>query len=163
MTKALFLDRDGVINIDYGHVYLVCEFKVYDKIYDICREYQNNGYLIIVISNQAGIAKGLYNINDLNILDKHMKKVFSDNGINIVDSFYCPHGPNDNCDCRKPKPGLLLKAKDKYDIDLASSVLIGDKISDLQAGYNAGIKKLYFHKTKYEETEVCFDYEYINY
>lgn len=163
MIKALFLDRDGVINIDYGHVYKIDEFKVYDGIYDICKKYQELGYLIIVISNQAGIGKGLYEKQDLTILDSYMKNLFSEEGITITDSFYCPHKPSDDCSCRKPKPGLIYMAKEKYNINLEKSVLIGDKMSDLEAGYNAGIKELYFHKSRYEEYEVPFKYQYIQY
>ncbi len=159
MDKALFLDRDGVINIDYGHVYKIEDFKLTDDILDITKKYQEMGYKIIVVSNQAGIAKGLYTKADLDKLDKYMKDLFNQNGINILDSFYCPHKDEDNCECRKPKPGLILKAKEKYNLNLKLSVLIGDKMSDLEAGYNAGIRKLYFKKTRYEEYKVNFNYE----
>lgn len=157
--KALFLDRDGVINNDFGHVYKKDDFKFLPYIFDLCKKYQNDGYKIIVISNQAGIAKGLYTENDLVIIDKYMKDEFKKNGVDILDSFYCPHRDEDNCSCRKPKPGLIIKAAQKYGIDLEQSVLIGDKMSDLEAGYNAGIKELYFKKGRYEEKKVNFDYK----
>lgn len=163
MIKALFLDRDGVINIDHGHVYKIEEFEVFPKIFDICLKYQAEGYIIIVISNQAGIGKGLYKEEDLLVLDQYMKNIFKEKQITITDSFYCPHKPSDNCSCRKPKPGLILMAKEKYNICLEESVLIGDKMSDLEAGNNAGIKKLYFHKTRYEEYPVAFNYDLIEY
>ncbi len=159
--KALFLDRDGVINYDYGHVYKIEDFKFMPDIFEICRKYEEAGYKIIVISNQAGIAKGMYTKVDLDKLDLYMKNEFKKQGINILDSFYCPHKSEDNCDCRKPKPGLLFQARDKYYINLLESTLIGDKISDLEAGYNAGIKDLYFKKGKYEETPVEFEYKVI--
>lgn len=163
MNKALFLDRDGVINVDYGHVYKIEEFDLYDEIFNICRKYQSLGYLIIVISNQAGIAKGYYTNEDLIKIDKYMKDVFEKNGIRITDSFYCPHKDEDNCNCRKPKPGLILMAKEKYDIDLEESILIGDKMSDLRAGYVSGIKNLFFKKGRYEEEKVSFKYKVLEY
>ena len=159
--KVLFLDRDGVINEDYGHVYQIEKFDFIPSIFDICKKYQSDGYKIIVISNQAGIAKGLYTKKDLDILDKYMKDEFAKKGIEILDSFYCPHKDSDNCMCRKPKPGLILEAEKKYNIDLSRSLLIGDKISDLEAGHNAGITKLYFKKGRYPLSKTDFNYEII--
>jgi len=159
--KVLFLDRDGVVNEDYGHVHTIDKFDFMPDIFDICKKYQTDGYKIIVVSNQAGIAKGLYTQNDLDILDKFMKDSFKKNGIDILDSFYCPHKDEDNCECRKPKPGLILKAKEKYNIDLTRSVLIGDKMSDLEAGHNAGINKLIFKKGRYPLKDEKFYFEII--
>jgi D,D-heptose 1,7-bisphosphate phosphatase len=156
--KVLFLDRDGVINVDYGHVHTVDKFDFIPSIFDICKKYQSDGFEIIVVSNQAGIAKGLYTKKDLDIVDEYMKSEFKKHGVMILDSFYCPHKDSDNCDCRKPKPGLILQATKKYNIDLSRSVLIGDKMSDLEAGHNAGITKLIFKKGQYEETKVDFSY-----
>lgn len=163
MNKALFLDRDGVINIDYGHVYKAEDFVFYDGIFDICKKYQDEGYLIFVISNQAGIAKGMYQLEDLEKLDSYMKDVFLKKEIKITNSYYCPHKSEDKCNCRKPEPGLILKAKNDYDIDLENSILIGDKMSDLEAGNKAGIKTLLFKKGKYSEHIVNFNYGYIEY
>ncbi|MCR5786362.1 MAG: D-glycero-beta-D-manno-heptose 1,7-bisphosphate 7-phosphatase [Acholeplasmatales bacterium] len=160
--KVLFLDRDGVINIDYGHVHSIDKFDFTSNIFDIARKYQSDGFKIIVVSNQAGIAKGMYTKEDLNILDKYMKDEFKKNGIEILDSFYCPHREEDNCSCRKPKPGLILQACAKYDIDLSRSVLIGDKSSDLEAGHNAGITKLFFKKGRYEIKAEDFDFTVID-
>jgi D-glycero-D-manno-heptose 1,7-bisphosphate phosphatase len=156
--KVLFLDRDGVINVDYGHVHTIDKFDFIPSIFDICKKYQSDGFKIIVVSNQAGIAKGMYTKLDLDIVDKYMKSEFEKHGIMILDSFYCPHKAEDNCMCRKPKPGLILEATNKYNIDLSRSVLIGDKMSDLEAGHNAGISKLIFKKGQYEESKVDFRY-----
>lgn len=156
--KALFLDRDGVINEDYGHVYQIDKFDFLPDIFDICQKYQSDGYKIIVVSNQAGIAKGMYTKEDLDILDNYMKNEFKKHGIDILDSFYCMHKDSDNCNCRKPKPGLILEACDKYNIDLSRSVLIGDKMSDLEAGHNAGISKLYFKKGRYPLKDETFKF-----
>ena len=148
MNKALFLDRDGVINIDFVYVHKIEDFVITDFIIDFCKNYQNE-YLIIVISNQAGIGRGLFTENDLFVLDKYMKNLFLENGIKITASYYCPHHPDDNCSCRKPKPGLILQAYKDFNIDLENSILVGDKMSDLEAGFNAGIKNLYFKKGRY--------------
>ncbi len=163
MNKALFLDRDGVINEDYGHVYKIEDFHLIPGILDLCKKYQDQGYLIIVISNQAGVAKGLYTAHDLDVIDKYMKEQFLAHDITITDSYYCLHHPDENCSCRKPKPGLILKAKNEHDIDLTSSILIGDKMSDLEAGFNAGINNLYFKKSRYPEEKVPFSYSKIDY
>ena len=159
--KALFLDRDGVINIDYGHVYKIEDFKLTDYIFDICKKYQSEGYLLLVITNQAGSAKGLYKEEDAIKLNNYMINEFKKNGINIEKVYYCPHKPEDNCDCRKPKPGLFLQAIKDYNIDPSKSVAIGDKISDLEAAHSAGIKELYYKKTRYDEHEVDFKYKKI--
>lgn len=163
MNKALFLDRDGVINVDYGHVYKKEDFVFIQGIFPLVKKYQNEGYLIFVISNQAGIAKGMYTQLDLEIIDQYMKEKFKEQGIIITKSYYCPHHPDDDCNCRKPKPGLLLLAKEEYNLNMKESLLIGDKMSDLEAGYLAGVGRLFYKKGVYSECEVPFEYEYINY
>lgn len=158
-ARALFLDRDGIINIDYGHVYEIKKFEFTNFIFDLCNKYQNEGYLIIVITNQAGIGKGLYTESDFKILNGYMIKEFQKHNINITKVYHCPHKPEDNCICRKPKPGLFIQAIQEYNIDKENSVAIGDKLTDLEAAHNAGIKKLYFKKTRYEEYKVNFKYK----
>ena len=129
--KALFLDRDGIINVDYGHVHKIEDFKFTDFIFDLCRKYQDDGYLLIVVTNQAGIGKGLYKEEDFLILNQYMIDEFKKQGINIAKVYYCPHKPEDNCDCRKPQPGLFKQAIKDFNIDVNESVAIGDKITDL--------------------------------
>ena len=154
--KALFLDRDGIINVDYGHVYKIEDFKFTDFIFDLCKKYQDEGYLLIVITNQAGIGKGLYKEDDFLKLNQYMIEEFKKQGIDITKVYYCPHKPEDNCDCRKPNPGLFLQAIKDFNIDTNESIAIGDKMSDLEAAHNAGIKTLYFKKTRYEKYMVNF-------
>lgn len=151
MSKILFLDRDGVINIDKGHVYKIEDFEFQDGIFSLCQLFISKGFLVCIVTNQAGIAKGLYTIDDLNKLNKYMEKEFSNRGIKISGNYFCPHHPDDNCDCRKPKPGLILKALKDLNGDPNLSYLIGDKISDIEAGANAGIKHLFFLQRQYEE------------
>lgn len=160
--KALFLDRDGVINIDYGHVHKIENFKFTDFIFDFCKKYQDQGYLLIVITNQAGIGKGLYSESDLIVLNQYMVNEFKKRGINITKVYYCPHKPDDNCNCRKPKPGMFLKAIKEFNIDPDQSIAIGDKMSDLEAANSAGIKNKIFIEGKYRKEKVDFIYEDYN-
>lgn len=141
MNKALFLDRDGVINVHDGYTFRKEDFIFIDGIFDLCRQYVSEGYLIIVITNQAGIAKGIFSESDFLKLTDWMTGKFMDNGINITHVYYCPHHPEitGECSCRKPKPGMILQAAEEYDLDLSQCVLYGDMQNDLDAGRRAGI------------------------
>lgn len=144
INKALFLDRDGVINVDKVHVCKVEDFEFMPGIFELAESYQQQGFLIIVVTNQAGIAKKLYTENDFLKLTDWMIQQFADHGVTITKVYYCPHHPDftGECECRKPAPGMLLRAIEEYNIDPQSSVLIGDKDTDLMAGKNAGIGTL---------------------
>jgi D-glycero-D-manno-heptose 1,7-bisphosphate phosphatase len=146
MRKALFLDRDGVINEEIHHLFKVDDFVFIAEIVEICHFYINHGFIIIVITNQAGIAKGLYSEADFASLTKWMIDEFSKRGITIEKVYHCPHHPEytGECDCRKPKPGMIFQAQKEFDIDLSQSLLIGDKRSDIEAGLNSGIKYVYY-------------------
>lgn len=141
MKKALFLDRDGVINVDKHYVYRIEDFEFVNGIFEICRKYRDEGYLIIVVTNQAGIARKIYSDAEFRLLTDYMIERFISEGIFISQVYYCPHHPDFTgpCSCRKPNPGLFFKAAEEFGIDLGSSVIIGDKESDEQAGRNAGI------------------------
>lgn len=141
MKRALFLDRDGIINIEKNYLYKIQDFEFMDGIFELCHFFQNHGYLIIVITNQAGIARGYYTEEDFISLTDWMRCQFKKRNIDITEVYYCPHHPDftGECVCRKPNPGLLLKAADDYDINLQQSVFFGDKISDVEAGDNAGV------------------------
>lgn len=141
MNKALFIDRDGVINADKVHVYRKEQFEFTEGIFDLCRKYSDAGYLILVITNQAGIAKGFYTEADFQILMSWMIKEFENHSVKITKAYYCPHHPDftGRCDCRKPEPGMILEAIEEFNLDISSCVLIGDKESDLEAGRRAGI------------------------
>ncbi len=141
MNKALFIDRDGVINVDKVHVYRKEDFEFTPGIFDLIHKYSQWGYLIIVITNQAGIAKGIYTEQEFLTLTRWMEKQFLREGIKISKVYYCPHHPDftGECECRKPKPGMILKAIEEFDLDIRECVLIGDKETDLEAGRRAGI------------------------
>ncbi len=161
MNKVLFLDRDGIINEDYGHVHKIENFDFCEGIFDLCKTYQSNGYLIIIVTNQAGIAKGYYNEETLDILHKYMVEEFSKQNINISKIYHCPHHPDENCKCRKPNSLMFEEAIKEFDVDVTNSVMIGDKMSDLIAANKVGITNLYYKQTRYNEDEVDFKYKKI--
>lgn len=154
--KALFLDRDGVINVDHGYVSKIENFTFIDGIFELCKKAILNGYEIIVVTNQTGIALKKYSLDDFLTVNKYMLDIFKNNGINILDVFYCPHNPNDNCFCHKPNPGMILEAQKKYNIDLDKSIIIGDKESDCLAGYNAKVKNIYLFNGKDDVSIPCY-------
>jgi len=146
MNKAVFLDRDGVINKEVYYLHKIEEFEFVDGIFDLCRYFQKRGFLLVVITNQAGIARGIYSETDFHKLTDWMIEKFRENKITIHDVFFCPFHPDGiverykkSSQDRKPNPGMILKARNKYDINLAGSILIGDKESDIEAGRNAGV------------------------
>jgi D-glycero-D-manno-heptose 1,7-bisphosphate phosphatase len=147
MNKALFLDRDGVINTDIGHVYLKQDFEFSEGIFDLCRQYSDAGYLIIIITNQAGIAKGYFTEADFIKLTDWMIEQFSNEGVIITKVYYCPHHPDITgfCQCRKPNPGMIFQATEEFNLDISECVLIGDMESDLEAGRNAGMQESNLH------------------
>ena len=137
--KTIFLDRDGVVNKEVRYLYKLSDFEFIDGIFDACLYFQTLGYEIVIVTNQSGITRGYYNENDYQKLTEWMLGQFNDNGINILDTFYCPHGPESLCECRKPKPGMLIEAKHKYNISMKDSWMIGDSESDIKAANAAGI------------------------
>jgi D-glycero-D-manno-heptose 1,7-bisphosphate phosphatase len=137
--KTIFLDRDGVINKEVNYLYKIKDFEFLEGIFDACNHFQKLGYKIIIVTNQSGIARGYFKENDYYNLTNWMIKKLQKKSIAILDIFYCPHDPKSNCNCRKPMPGMFLKAKDKYDIDMKNSWLIGDKEDDIIAGNRSGI------------------------
>jgi len=141
-NKAVFLDRDGVLNREMGdYVCRVEDFHLLDN-YDTLKTLQDKGYLLIVATNQGGLAKGWYSEEDLAAMHNLLKEMYAQHGVEFTDIFYCPHHPNftGDCDCRKPKPGLLLQAIEKHNIDPAKSYFIGDRERDVEAGTAAGVK-----------------------
>ena len=157
--KALFLDRDGVINSDYVHVFKKEDINFIEGIFDLVRDAKKKGYLVIIITNQAGIAKKIYSEDEFINLMKWMLNQFLIRNAIIDDYFYCPYHPEfqefkykDYKYDRKPYPGMLLKAKYKYNIDMEKSIFIGDKLTDMIAGEKANVGKLiYFNKNKVKE------------
>ncbi len=138
--KALFLDRDGVINASPRPGAYVCsiqEFYIRKGIVELVRRARTMGYLIVVVTNQRGVSRGHMSHNDLDGIHTHMQTVFAAAGAPIDAVYVCAHG-FDECDCRKPKPGMLVRAAEELGIDLALSIMIGDMPIDIEAGKSAG-------------------------
>lgn len=142
---ALFLDRDGVINIDYGYVFQKEKFDFIDGIFEFVKYFFDKGFEIIIITNQSGIARKYYTESDFQNISKYMFDRFLDNGIKISKIYHCPCHPkfSDNCECRKPKPHMILQANSDFNLDLTSSILVGDSKTDIEAGQKAGIVQNY--------------------
>jgi D-glycero-D-manno-heptose 1,7-bisphosphate phosphatase len=157
--KVLFLDRDGVINKEKNYLYKIEEFDFIDGVFETCKYFQSEGYKIIVITNQAGIARGKYTTDDYNILTKWMIEQFREKGIIISKVYCCPHHPeySGECSCRKPNIGMIKNAWSQFNIDLSNSVLVGDKNSDIEAGIRVGIGKNYLITTGHEITKNKFN------
>ena len=143
---ALFLDRDGVVNIDRAYVHEQEDFEFVDGIFELCRHARSQGYLIFVVTNQAGIARGYYSEDDFLRLTQWMCERFVAEGAAIDKVYFCPFHPEHgigryklDSPFRKPGPGMILQAAEEFGVDLAASVLVGDMATDIQAGIAAGV------------------------
>jgi D-glycero-D-manno-heptose 1,7-bisphosphate phosphatase len=147
--RALFLDRDGVINVNHGYVHRAEETQFVDGIFEMCHAASRRGYLLIVATNQAGIGRGYYSREDFLDYTAWVHAQFRDHGVPLSATYYCPHHPTEAlsayrvaCECRKPRPGMLLAAERKFMIDMSRSVFIGDTVNDMLAGAKAGVGRL---------------------
>ena len=140
MNKALFLDRDGVINEDIKYLYEIEKFKFCKGIFEVVYKFQKKGYLIFVVTNQSGIGRGYYTHKAFKKLTNWMLNRFKKRGINIQKVYHCPHTPKQNCKCRKPNNQMFENAIKEFDIDVENSWIIGDKISDIEASKKSRVK-----------------------
>lgn len=141
MRKALFLDRDGVVNVEKNYLHKIEDFELMEGIIDVCRAYQDQGYLIIIVTNQSGISRGYYTEEDFAHLSQWMIEHFKTFGITITRIYHCPHHESIDglCECRKPEPGMFLEARKEYDLNMEHSVMIGDNERDIEASLKAGV------------------------
>ena len=147
MSKpAVFLDRDGVINVDRGYVHKRDEFEYIDGVFDAVKKCKDMGYLLVLVTNQSGIARGMFTEEQFETLTEWMDWNFAENDIDFDGIYYCPHHPEatveqykEECDCRKPSPGMFMSAQSFLDIDMENSVMIGDKKEDMMAAQAAGV------------------------
>ena len=152
--KTIFLDRDGVINKDFGYVHKWADFELINGTIEALQILTKNKFNIIIITNQAGIAKGFYTENDFKKLTNKFKNFCLNNHIKILHTFYCPHHKDGivkrytkNCKSRKPNSGMFFKAAKLYNIDLEKAIMVGDNYTDITASKNAGIKTNYLIKS----------------
>ena len=151
--KTIFLDRDGVINKETGYLHKIEDFKFINGVFEACQHYEQLGYKIVIVTNQSGISRGYYSEDDFRNITDWMITQFNKNNIQILDTFHCPHLPDSGCNCRKPKPGMLLNAKNKYDIDMNQSWMIGDKETDITAAISSGITNTILVKSGHKINE----------
>ena len=146
MNKAVFLDRDGTINIEKNYLYRIEDFEFIPGVPEAIKMLNDAGYLVIVVTNQAGIARGYYTEEDMHKLHRHIDEELKKYDAHIDAYYFCPHHPiygigeyKQECHCRKPKDGMLQKAIEEYSINVSESYIIGDKVSDVLAGNKCSI------------------------
>jgi D-glycero-D-manno-heptose 1,7-bisphosphate phosphatase len=138
-VKVAFLDRDGVINHDSpDYIKSLNEFHFLPRSLDALKLLSENGWSVFVITNQSAIGRGLISLSGVDRIHTHLKKIVGENGGRITDIFFCPHRPDEDCLCRKPKPEMIRWAVDKFGIDVKQAVMVGDRATDIQCGQNAG-------------------------
>lgn len=160
-NKAVFLDRDGVINKEIGYLHKIEDFIFIEGVFKSCNYFLKNGFKLIIITNQSGIGRGYYQEKDFYLLNQWMHDQFESHGIKILETFFCPHLPEQDCNCRKPKPGLIKKASQKYNIDLKNSWMIGDKEVDIKAANSAGISNTILVQTGHKIDESKTNAKYV--
>ncbi len=167
--KAVFMDRDGVINQDFGYVYKIEDLKLIAGVAEGLKIFRSLGYRLILVTNQSGIARGYFTKEQYDLFTGHLQTLLQKSAAQFDDIMMCPHlkgAPvkeyDVQCDCRKPLPGMILKAALKHDIDLSASIMIGDHASDLEAGSRAGAGNLILcGEHEKEEREKLHDLAYL--
>lgn len=168
MDKIVFLDRDGTINVEKNYLYKPEEFEFIPGSEKAIQMLNENGYKVIVVTNQAGIARGYYGEEDVKFLHQYISEELAKQGAHIDEYLYCPHHPENGigkykciCSCRKPGTGMFEKVAERYEIDRNASWMVGDNVSDIQAGKNFGLKTILvstgYGRKIMEEQQVDFD------
>lgn len=147
-VPAIFLDRDGTMNVDHGYVHEIDNFQFIDGVIEAMQELKKMGYALVMVTNQSGIARGMFSEDTFMQLTEWMDWSLADRDIDLDGIYFCPHHPEavveeyrQQCDCRKPESGMLLAAQKELNIDMAASYMVGDKIDDMLAGKAAGVGK----------------------
>jgi D-glycero-D-manno-heptose 1,7-bisphosphate phosphatase len=142
MRTAVFLDRDGTINQEVAYLHDPADLTLIPHAPDAIRALNQRGILAILVTNQAGIGRGLYSEAAMHRVHAEMVRRLAAEGCHLDDLYFCPHRPDEACSCRKPAPGMLLQAAQKHALDLAACYMIGDKITDVEAGHAAGCQTI---------------------
>ena len=142
MSGAIFLDRDGTINIDKDYVYKIEDWEFLPHVLEGLNILSHRGYKFVIVTNQSGIGRGYYSQHDMEKLHNYVTSLLKENNIEIAGIYFCPHKPSENCNCRKPKTELLKKAAEDLNINLYESYFIGDKTCDIKMGRDSGCKTI---------------------
>jgi histidinol-phosphate phosphatase family protein len=163
LKPCIFFDRDGIVNESPGPGYVEKweDFHLQPGFVAALKTAQLKGYPAVIITNQQGVAKGLYSVDELEDIHGQMRAQLRTHGVDVLDIFYCPHFAADDCDCRKPKPGMLKDAAQKHGLDLEQSWMVGDSEKDVEAGHNAGCKTIRVCPID-EKTKAEFHVEHID-
>ena len=140
MRSAVFLDRDGAIIVDKNYLSDPEGVELLPRAVEGLRKFQAAGYLLIIITNQSGVGRGMFTAQQAEAVNARLIQILAQKGVVIDDAYYCPHAPDEDCRCRKPLPGMILEAAAKHGIELSRSITIGDKDSDVKAGQAAGCR-----------------------
>lgn len=161
-NKTVFVDRDGTINIDVHYLDDPDKFEMYPGVQRGVKKLQENGFKIIVITNQSGIARGYFTEEQLSAVHERMKQEFQSFNVTLDGIYYCPHHLDDKCNCRKPNTGLFEKAIHEHNIDVKRSYMLGDKILDIGAGKKIGVKTVLIPEPHIREEFLSkkFEWEY---
>ncbi len=141
-NKAVFLDRDGTVIVDMVYLNDPEKILVYEESYEAIKKLNDAGYLVILATNQSGVARGIVQESNVKLINKMIMDDFKSRGAQIIDAYYCPHPVDGGCHCRKPNPGMLEMASEKHGIDLSKSWMVGDRMTDVVAGLKAGCKSI---------------------
>jgi D-glycero-D-manno-heptose 1,7-bisphosphate phosphatase len=174
MDKVIFLDRDGTINKEVEYLHRPEDLVILPGVASALRQLKEHGFQLVIVTNQAGVARGYYTEEDVKVLHTYLNTLLENEHATIDHFFYCPHHPvhgigsyKKNCHCRKPEIGMLEMAEEYYQIDKHHSYMIGDKLLDTEAGHNYGIKSILvgtgYGKELLEEIPQNKEHKYFNY
>jgi D-glycero-D-manno-heptose 1,7-bisphosphate phosphatase len=160
LNKALFLDRDGVININHGYVYKIENVEFVEGIFELVKRANQQGFIVIIVTNQSGIGRGYFTEADFTELTAWMLAMFTKQGAVIDDVLFCPHHPQAKvikyripCDCRKPRPGMLKSAAQKHGISLVDSIMLGDQVSDARAAIDGALQRFFWFAPSFNKEQ----------
>jgi D-glycero-D-manno-heptose 1,7-bisphosphate phosphatase len=139
---VVFFDRDGTLNVEKNYVYRYEDWEWLPGAISGLKTLAEAGFLLVIVSNQSGVARGFFSAKNVEELHRHVADDLRMSGVEVAGFYFCPHGPEEGCDCRKPCPGLLLRAAEDLSLDLSRSFMVGDKVIDVEAGCRAGVQPL---------------------
>ncbi len=149
MKRAVFLDRDGTLNVERKYLCDPDKLELFPQAGRALKRLQDAGFLLVVVTNQSGIGRGYYTEADMHRVNSRMRALLAEDGVKIAGIYYSPEAPGEPSQTRKPLPGMLLAARDEFGIDLPASYMIGDKLIDLECGWNAGVRRSLLVRTGY--------------